>query len=166
MSNALTHKSKSEETAAMAIGIVCIAVLTIICYVAGYLYSQSDAFVRETAIHFIFKRHGFRYFSASLSMIVSIIMYCLEYKKIAGRSENEWSFTKTVGGAKYVYDGWAVFAVVTAVVTGIVGFLIHCFAFQWQLDLVKPLMIWVLVGQSVLSGAVFALPFCKPLRNA
>ena len=93
-------------------------------------------------------------------------MYCLEYKKIAGRSENEWSFTKTVGGAKYVYDGWAVFAVVTAVVTGIVGFLIHCFAFQWQLDLVKPLMIWVLVGQSVLSGAVFALPFCKPLRNA
>ena len=167
MSNALTHKSKSEETASMIIGIVCIAVLTIICYIAGYIYSQSNAFVESTNLHpRAVSKYGFRYFSASISMIVSIVMYSLEYKKIAGRSEKEWSFTKTVGGAKYVYGGWTVTAVVTAVFTGVIGFLIHGFAFNWELNLVKPLMIWVLIGQSVLSGAVFALPFCKPLKNA
>ncbi|MBR1592044.1 MAG: hypothetical protein IJ666_03420 [Ruminococcus sp.] len=166
MSNALTHKEKSEETTSMIIGIAAIAVLTIICYIVGYLYSQSGSFVDKWSIHFIFAKHGFRYFSAALSMIAAIIMYIIEYKKIAGRSENEWSCVPNVGGAKYIYSGWLAFAVITAVVTAVVGFLIHCFAFQWQLALVKPLMIWVLIGQAVLTGVVFALPFCKPLKNA
>lgn len=164
---ALTKKSKSEETTSMITGIVSIVILTLVCYITGYLYSQSGSFVDKTAIHFIFRRHGFRYFSSSLSMICAIIMYVIEYKKIAERKETEFSFIRTNGGsAKYVYDGWLVFALVTAIVTSLVGFVIHCFAFRWELDLVKPLMIWVLICQGALSGAVFALPFCKPLKKA
>ena len=166
MSNALTHKEKSDETKSMVIGIVAIVVLTIICYIVGYLYSQSGGFVRKTAIHFIFARHGFRYFSSCISMVVSIVMYIIEYKKIAERSESKFSFIPVDGGsAKFVYSGWSVFAVVTGVITAVAGFLIHCFAFNWQLNLVKPLMIWVLIAQAVLSAAVFFLPFCKPLKK-
>jgi len=167
MSNALDNRSKSSETVAMAMGIVFIAVATVICYIVGYLISQSDSFVEKTAIHFIFKRHGLRYFCSSFSMIVPIIMYAVKFKDIAGRDKSKYSFIKMDGGsADYVYKGWAVFALVTAVVTCVAGFLIHCIAFKWQLNLVKPLMIWVLLAQSSVSGLAFAMPFCKPLKKA
>ena len=167
MSNALIKKSKSESTTTMLIGIVCIVVLTILCYIGGYLYSQSDSFIQRTAIHFIFQKLGFRYFASSISMIVSIIMYIFEFKKIASRTSDKFSFIQMDGGSTpYVYNGWAVFACVTGLITAIVGFIIHCIAFSWQLKLVKPLMIGVLIVQGILSGAVFALPFCKPLKRA
>lgn len=163
--NAVTNKSKSEKNTSMVIGIIAIVVLTLLSYIGGYLYSQSNGFIDETNIHLIFKRHGFRYFSASLSMIVAIIMYCIEFNKIADRKETEYSFIPNTGGKTFVYKGWGVFAVVTALITVLVGFLIHCFAFEWQLDLVKPLMIWVLIIQGILTGVVFVLPFAKPLKK-
>lgn len=167
MGNALTYKSKSEQTSSMAFGIVLIAVLTIVCYIVGYIASQSDSFVERTLIHLIFKKHGFRYFSAAFSMIVPICIYVWQFTQKAGRNTTQYSFIKVDGGnAPYVYNGWTLWAVLSGVITLVVGFLIHCIAFKWQLDLVKPLMIWVLILQSVLSGAVFMLPFCKPLKNA
>ncbi len=166
MGNALVKKSKSEETTAMVLGMVAIFIFTMICYIVGYVVTQSEGFVNNTSIHFIFKRQGFRYLSSALSMIVAMVMYAVKFKTIAGRDNAKFSFIQTTGGADFVMKGWTPFAFVTGCVTLVVGFIIHLIAFQGTMILVKPLMIWVLLAQAVSSIIVFKLPFCQPLKKS
>lgn len=166
MGNALVKKSKSEETTSMVLGIVAIFILTMICYIVGYVVTQSEGFVNSTSIHFIFKRQGFRYLSSAFSMIVAMIMYAVKFKNIAGRDSTKFSFIEKKGGADFVLKGWTPFAFITGCVTLVVGFIIHMIAFQGTMILVKPLMIWVLLAQAVSSIVVFKLPFCQPLKKA
>lgn len=156
------HKNKSEKTVARIVGSAGIIILTVICYVVGALMSQSDNFV----INFSLQLFGLNYFAGVLGMLAPLIIYNIMFSVLAGRKEQNYSFTKVNGGtAPYVMNGWTLWAVLSGVFAFLLSFIIYWFAFKHIMILVAPLMIWVWIAQAILSVVVFFIPVCKPLKK-
>lgn len=168
MRNALKKREKSQETLAMVFGICAMIILSIICYIIGYLISQGDNFAPGTNYGLVIKAHSIRFFISILSCIVPIIVYIIQFKQKANRSETDWSFIKIKGSgvAPFVYKGWALWAVITGVVNWVAACLIHYFAFAQKLYLLKPIMVLVFSLQTIVCIAVFFIPAFKPLKRA
>jgi hypothetical protein len=159
----LEKKSDSEIMWCRIIGIGSLIVVTVLCYLVGWLFATSDGFVTRTNI--ALARFGGNYFAQLASVAAPIIMFIVAYNHVANAKEGEVSFTPTTAG-NYVYDGWvlkSIFAGILAIVAAVIVYLV---AFGGTALLIKPLMIWVWIAQGGLSAVVFYLPFCKPLRTA
>ncbi len=167
MGNAVDKRKKEEQTLAMVFGICAIVVLTLVVYIIGYLITQSSSFAPGTNYGSIVKRNLPRYFMAMLSMIAPILIYIWQFLQKAGRSLTEWSGIKIKAdnAPPYIYKGWTLWAIISGVLSWVLAFFIHYFAFQQHADLIKPIMALVFTLQTIVSVVVFFIPPFKPLKR-
>ena len=165
MSNAVTHRQKNGQVRAMIFGLLVIIIGTALVYAFGLWRSQWDNFAPGTNLKTIIHNNSSRYLASSFVSIIQVIVYIIFFNVIAGRSETEYSCIRVSGGNKYIYSGWTVSGIVSAIVVGVVALFVHYFAFQRHFDFVGPLMWWVLLLQMAVGISVFFLPFSKPLKK-
>jgi len=161
---AVTHRLKNELIRTFIIGLAILLVGTIAVYFIGYTYSQTSSSFNPKYSQVI-QAYSMRYFASAFASIASIIAYSVIFFTINGRSETEWPCIR-VQGEKYIENGWLLWCIIGTVITLLVALIIHFFAFEKQLVLVKPLMWWVFLLQVIVSVIVYFLPFTKPLKKA
>jgi len=166
MATSYSQKDPGAKIVSLILGIVFIIVITIICYVVGWSYSQTEGFSERTGLILSFPMVGKAYIAQSLSSLVAIIVYVIKFLNVAGRDQLHYRYAKTADKSlPFVYNDWTLFAVIAAVCTFAVSFVIYLIAFQSDMRLVAPLMLCVWLIQAALCVATFYIPLFKPLKS-
>jgi len=166
MASSYSQKEPGGKVLSLVLGIVFIIVTTIICYVVGWKYSQSESFLVKTELYLNFSSVGKAYILQSLSSLVALIIYIVYYLIVAGRDQLHYRYAKTAdNNLPFVYKGWTGLSIVAGLCTFAAAFVIYLIAFDSDLRLVAPLMLGVWIMQSICCLVTFYIPLFKPLKG-
>ena len=164
-----SHKEKKKAKLARITGIAAIVLVTVLCYVFGSMYINSESFYFVTGKNLFVGLNtlGLRYYAMLLSMAPPLIFYILKFGSIRDTEEGSVAFTR-YSGQRFIYDGWTLGAVLTAIGAALMAVVIYWIAFRnnWLLVVTSHVMVWVWIAQTVLSFLCFAVPLFQPMKKA
>jgi hypothetical protein len=143
-------------------GIAYIIITGAIVFFIGLLWNQN---LFETNLQLRQTEHIRLYWTSAFSLIAPVATYAIIFWITAGRTFDKWHITKGDKG-NFIYDHWTICAVISFILTTVLSFAIHYFAFESiSLALWVRLLLIVSIFVGIITSTVFFIPFFKPFKR-